>query len=60
MMIRLLAALCLMLLPIVLWGNAASAAEFTPAQRAEIVTILRDALKQDPSILRDAVVARES
>jgi protein-disulfide isomerase len=31
------------------------AAEFTPTQRAEIVQIMRDALKQDPSILRDAV-----
>ena len=36
---------------------SAWAAEFTPAQRAEIVQILRDALKQDPSILRDAVAA---
>jgi protein-disulfide isomerase len=33
------------------------AGEFTPAQRAEIVQIMRDALKQDPSILRDAVNA---
>ena len=33
---------------------AATAAEFTAAQRAEIVQIMRDALKQDPSILRDA------
>jgi protein-disulfide isomerase len=38
----------------------ARAAEFTPAQRAEIVQILRDALKQDPSILRDAVNALQS
>jgi protein-disulfide isomerase len=30
---------------------------FTPAQRAEIVQIMRDALKSDPSILRDAVTA---
>lgn len=30
---------------------------FTPAQRAEIVTILRGALKADPSILRDAITA---
>jgi protein-disulfide isomerase len=37
-----------------------SAAEFTPAQRAEIVQILRDALKQDPSILRDAVGALQA
>ena len=34
--------------------------EFTPAQRAEIIRILRDALKQDPSILRDAVTAMQS
>jgi protein-disulfide isomerase len=34
--------------------------EFTPAQRAEIVQILRGALKQDPSILRDAVTAMEA
>ena len=31
--------------------------QFTPAQRAEIVHILRDALKTDPSILRDAIEA---
>lgn len=36
---------------------AASADEFTPAQRAEIVRIVREALKQDPSILRDALAA---
>jgi len=39
---------------------AGHAAEFTPAQRAEIVTIMRDALKQDPSILRDAVNALQA
>lgn len=33
---------------------------FTPAQRAEIVRILREALKSDPSILRDAVAALQS
>ena len=38
----------------------AGAAEFTPAQRAEIVQILRDALRQDPSILRDAVSALQA
>ncbi|HEY6441056.1 MAG TPA: DsbA family protein [Acetobacteraceae bacterium] len=38
----------------------AGAAEFTPAQRAEIVQILRDALRQDPSILRDAVSAMQA
>jgi len=34
-----------------------SAAEFSAAQRAEIISILRDAMKQDPSILRDAITA---
>jgi protein-disulfide isomerase len=29
---------------------------FTPAQRAEIVEILRNAMKTDPTILRDAIV----
>ena len=46
-------AACLFSLPG--WAN-----EFTPAQRAEIVQILRDALKQDPSILRDAVNALQT
>ena len=41
--------------------RAATAAEqFTPAQRAEIVAIVRDALKHDPSILRDAVAALQA
>lgn len=40
--------------------GAAHAAEFTPGQRDEIVAILRDALKRDPSILRDAVVALQA
>ncbi len=40
--------------------GAGSADEFTAAQRAEIVKIMRDALKQDPSILRDAVVALQA
>jgi len=35
----------------------AAAEPFTAAQRGEIVQILRDALKQDPSILRDAIEA---
>jgi protein-disulfide isomerase len=34
--------------------------EFTAAQRAEIVKIVRDALKHDPSILRDAVTALQA
>jgi len=39
---------------------AAAAEQFTPAQRAEIVAIVRQALKQDPSILRDAVAALQA
>lgn len=41
-------------------GTPAQNASFSPAQRAEIVDILRNALKQDPSILRDAVVALQA
>lgn len=53
-----IAAFCLAaLLSLAALPAPARAAEFTPAQRAEIVQILRDALKQDPSILRDAVSA---
>lgn len=48
----------MLLLPAMVTG--AAAAEFTPAQRSEIVAIVRDALKQDPSILRDAVVALQA
>lgn len=38
----------------------ASADQFTAAQRAEIVAIVREALKKDPSILRDAVAALQA
>lgn len=38
-------------------GGSAQAAAFTDAQRAEIVTILRNALKADPTILQDAIEA---
>jgi protein-disulfide isomerase len=58
-MIRLSLA-AILILPVMLWTAAAPAAEFTPAQRAEIVGIVRDALKQDPSILRDAIVALQA
>jgi protein-disulfide isomerase len=58
-MIRLHQTVRLTLL-LVLSAPAAQAAEFTPAQRSEIVAIMRDALKQDPSILRDAVVALQA
>jgi protein-disulfide isomerase len=36
---------------------AAQVGAFTPAQRTEIVQIIRQALRQDPSILRDAISA---
>lgn len=45
------------------WGLApvcAVASEFTPAQRAEIVEILREALRHDPSILRDALASLQA
>jgi len=42
------------------WGATARADSFTSQQRAEIVAILRDALKQDPSILREAVAALQA
>ena len=41
-------------------GGLASAQGFTEAQRAEIVGILRDALRSDPSILRDALEGLEA
>lgn len=40
--------------------SLALAAEFTPSQRNEIIGILRDALKQDPTILRDAINALQA
>ena len=52
--------LSLSCLAVCLLMSGAQANEFTPAQRAEIVQILRDALKQDPSILRDAVNALQT
>jgi protein-disulfide isomerase len=39
---------------------ASAADSFTPQQRAEIVGIVRDALRQDPTILRDAVIALQA
>ena len=57
---RLSVAFRLMLLVTVLWSQGTWAAEFTPAQRTEIVAVLREALKQDPSILRDAIMALQT
>jgi len=41
-------------------ATAAAAEGFTDAQRAEIVAILRQALKADPTILREAVTAMQA
>ncbi len=41
-------------------GRPAAADSFTPSQREEIVRIVRDALKSDPSILRDAVAGLQA
>lgn len=49
-----------LLLFLVLFMSVAHAAGFTPQQRDEIVGILRDALKRDPSILREAVMALQA
>jgi protein-disulfide isomerase len=60
---RTLAAAVLLIVPLAAGPSIAAQStptqstpsQFSPAQRAEIVQILRDALKQDPTILRDAV-----
>ena len=52
----LLITVALLALPL----RAASADGFSPQQRDEIVRIVRDALKADPSILRDAVAALQA
>lgn len=62
-MIRLIRIVLLPALMVCLLGlpNSGRAAEaFSPAQRAEIVSILRDALTADPSILRDAMAALQT
>jgi protein-disulfide isomerase len=59
-MLRLMTLTLLTLATSLMLPVFAAAAEFTPAQRAEIITIVRDALKQDPSILRDAVIALQA
>ena len=43
------------ILPLVPGAAMAADPAFTPAQRDEIISIVRQALKSDPSILRDAV-----
>lgn len=53
---RTVAVLSLALIP----GVSAWADEFSPTQRVEIVKIVRDALKSDPTILREAVAALQT
>ena len=60
-MTRILRPFCLLALAAaLLLPGVSRAAEFTPAQRAEIISIVRNALKKDPSILRDAVAALQA
>jgi protein-disulfide isomerase len=56
----LIALACLPVSPRNAAADTSSPAQFTPAQRAEIVAVMRDALKHDPSILRDAVAALQA
>lgn len=49
-------ALLLCLAILVAGLRPASADGFTPAQRADIINIMREALRSDPTILRDALV----
>jgi len=49
----------LTLLASLAFAPPALAQGFSPEQRREIVDVLRDALRQDPNILRDALVALE-
>jgi hypothetical protein len=45
---------------VLLGAPTAGATSFTPEQRAEIIGILREALRSDPSILREALEALRS
>ena len=55
-----MAFLATLLLAISLAPGRAHANDFAPSQRDEIIAILRDALKTDPTILRDAVESLQS
>jgi protein-disulfide isomerase len=50
----------LTLLIVLLAGPTARAQGLSPGQRQEVVQVLRDALKTDPSILRDALTALQA
>ena len=57
---RLLIALMLLTAAVLPASAPAFADEFTPGQRQEIVKVLRQALTQDPTILRDALAAMQA
>jgi protein-disulfide isomerase len=60
-MLKTLRALLLVAaLPGAALADSGPASSFTPAQRDEIVAIMRQALKTDPSILRDAIGTLEA
>lgn len=46
--------------PALAQSSASATSSFSPAQRTEIVTLLRQALKEDPSILRDAMASLQA
>ena len=54
-----LAACAALAAPLAAQGQAQSPPGLTPLQRAEVVEVLRDALKRDPSILREALSAMQ-
>ncbi|MGX9963645.1 DsbA family protein [Roseomonas sp. F4] len=54
-MLRSAAVILALAVPVTVWAQT-----FTPAQRAEIVEILRQALREDPTILRDAIGGLEA
>jgi protein-disulfide isomerase len=56
---RLLLALLLAILPLSARAQAPSGS-FSPGQRQEIIALIRQALREDPSILRDALTAMET
>jgi protein-disulfide isomerase len=47
-------------MPIVCDAQPVATDTFTPAQRQEIISVVRNAMRQDPSILRDAVNALQA
>ncbi|WP_419897137.1 DsbA family protein [Roseomonas sp. USHLN139] len=54
-----LAACAALATPLAAQGQGQSPPGLTPLQRAEVVEVLRDALKRDPSILREALAAMQ-